>query len=70
MEKIRAGFIHMVSAYVQNYKSQLYVVLIFIISLQSHVDPYHFNKNILKKTVHAVEMIDGDTNKVLHDFKF
>lgn len=46
------------------------MVLIFILSVKSHVDQYHFNKNILKKTVHAVGVIDGDTNKVLHDFKF
>lgn len=46
------------------------MALIFNISVQSHADQYRFNKSILKKTVHAVEMMDGDTNKVLHDFKF
>lgn len=60
----------MVSAYVQNYKGYLCGALIFIISVQSHVDQCHFNKSILEKTVHAVEMMDGDTNKVLHDLKF
>lgn len=69
MEKLHVGFIHMVSAYVQNYKGYFCVALIFVISVQSHADEY-FNKNILKKTVQAVEMIDGDTKScVISRFK-